>query len=183
MFSASQQLLDQPDLVVGIEHSKGRLQVHELGVPSQDLDADGVEGAEPGHAFDHAADQLADPMLHLARRLVGEGDGEDFAGPRAAQAQNVGDAGGEHAGLAGAGAGKHEQGTVERLDRFALLGVERVEVMPWAPPHGTGRKRGLSSALVFVLGGRKRSLCRANLIHLKELYHPRSREKKGRSPV
>ena len=41
----------------------------------------------------------------------------------------MGDAGGEHAGLAGAGAGQHEQRAVERLDRLALLGIERVEIV------------------------------------------------------
>ena len=51
----------------------------QLGVPAQDLDADGVEGAEPGHALDGAADQRADALLHLARGLVGEGDGQDLA--------------------------------------------------------------------------------------------------------
>ncbi len=73
-----EQLLDEPDLVVGVEHGEGRLEIDELGVAAHDLDADGVEGAEPGHALDHAADQLADARLHLPRRLVGEGDGEDL---------------------------------------------------------------------------------------------------------
>ena len=79
-----EQLLEQPDLIVGVEHGERRLQVHELGMAAQDLDADGMEGAEPGHALDHAADQLADAGLHLAGGLVGEGDGEDLARPRAA---------------------------------------------------------------------------------------------------
>ena len=73
-----EQLLEQPDLVVGVENGEGRLEVDELGMAAQDLDADGVERAEPRHAFDRAADQLADALLHLARRLVGEGDGEDL---------------------------------------------------------------------------------------------------------
>ena len=134
-----EQLLQQPDLVVGVEHGEGRLEIDQLGMAAHDLDADGVEGAEPRHAFDHAADQLADAGLHLARRLVGEGDGEDFPGPRPAQAQNMGDAGGEHARLAGAGPGQHQQRAVQRLDRLALLGVERVEIMARAEPHGALR--------------------------------------------
>ena len=73
-----QKLLHQPDLVVGVEHGERRLQIDELGMTAQDLDADGVEGAEPRHALDHAADQLSDPGLHLPRRLVGEGHGEDL---------------------------------------------------------------------------------------------------------
>ena len=57
---------------------KSDLRPDQLGMAAQDLGADRVEGAEPGHALDHAADQLADALLHLARRLVGEGDGEDL---------------------------------------------------------------------------------------------------------
>ena len=104
-----EQLFEQPDLIVGIEHGEGGLQVHELGVAPENLDADGMEGAEPRHALDHAADQLSDALLHLARGLVGEGDGEDLRRARPAQAQNMGDAGGEHARLAGAGAGQHQK--------------------------------------------------------------------------
>ena len=73
-----EQLLQQPDLVVGVEHREGRLEVHKLGMAAKDLDPDGVEGAEPGHALDHPADQLADAALHLPRRLIGEGHGEDL---------------------------------------------------------------------------------------------------------
>ena len=44
------------------------------------LRADGVERAEPRHALGDGADERADALLHLARRLVGEGDGEDLRG-------------------------------------------------------------------------------------------------------
>ena len=91
---------------------------------AQDLHADGVERAEPGHAFDGAAHQVADALLHLARRLVGEGDGQDLGAARATRAHDVGDARGEHARLAGARARQHEHGPVDRLDGSALLGVE-----------------------------------------------------------
>ena len=85
MLLGLEQLLDQADLVVGVEDGEVGLQADQLGVAAQDLHADRVEGAEPGHALDHLADHLADALLHLARRLVGEGDGEDFARPRAAE--------------------------------------------------------------------------------------------------
>ena len=48
--------------------------------------------------------------------------------------EDVGDAGGQHARLAGAGAGQHQHRAVERLDRLALLGVEAGEI-------GRGRAR------------------------------------------
>ena len=131
-----EQLLDQADLVVGVEDGEVGLEADQLGVAAQDLDADRVEGAEPGHALDHLADHLADALLHLARRLVGEGDGEDFARPRAAEVEDVGDAGGQHARLAGAGAGQHQHRAVQRLHRLALLGVEVGEIGPGARTHG-----------------------------------------------
>ena len=74
-----EQLLEQPDLVVDVEDGEVGLQPDQLGVAAQDFHADRVEGAEPRHALDHAADDVADARLHLARRLVGEGDGENLA--------------------------------------------------------------------------------------------------------
>ena len=119
-----QHLLQQPDLVVDVENGEVGLQPDQLGMAAQDLHADRMEGAEPRHALDDLPDHRADARLHLARRLVGEGDGEDFRGARAAEREDVGDARRQHAGLAGAGAGQHQHRTVERLDRLALLGVE-----------------------------------------------------------
>jgi hypothetical protein len=75
---------------------------------AQHLRADRVEGAEPGHALDRIADEAADALLHLARGLVGEGDGEDLAGIGLARPQQMGEARGERRGLAGAGAGEDE---------------------------------------------------------------------------
>ena len=93
-----------------------------------------------------AADQVADALLHLARRLVGEGDGEDLAGPRPAGREEMGDAGGQHAGLAGAGAGEHQHRPVGRLDRAPLLGVQPVEVVRRARPRAE-RPRGDAARL------------------------------------
>ena len=50
-----------------------------------------MEGAEPLHALDGAADQFADPQFHLAGGLVGEGDGEDFPWPRLSGGQQMSD--------------------------------------------------------------------------------------------
>ena len=55
-----------------------------------------------------AAGELLDALAHLAGGLVGEGDGEDAIGPHAA-AQQLGDAEGDDARLARAGAGEDEQ--------------------------------------------------------------------------
>ena len=123
-----QQLLQQPDLVVDVEDGEVGLQADQLGVAAQDLHADRMERAEPRHALDHLADHRADAQLHLARRLVGEGDGEDFGGARAAEREDVGDARGQHARLAGSGAGEHQHRAVQRLDRGALLRIEAGEI-------------------------------------------------------
>ena len=132
-------LLHQADLVVGVEDGEVALQPRHLGVAAQHAGADRVEGAEPLHALDHAADQIADAVLHLARRLVGEGDGEDLPGLGAAGGEQMGDAGGEHARLAGAGAGEHQHRPLGRLHRGALLGVQLVEPRRAARAH---RPRG-----------------------------------------
>src|SRR5262249_19844047 len=79
-------------------------------------------------AFDHAADDLPDAVFHLARRLVGEGDGENFTRPGAAGCQDMADPYGQHAGLAGSGAGEHQDRAVERLDRKPLLRIEPGEI-------------------------------------------------------
>ena len=104
---------------------------------AQDLDADRMEGAEPAHALDRAADQGADAHFHLARRLVGEGDGEDFVRPSAVRCQDMRDAGGEYAGLAGAGTGQNQHGAVQRFDGAALLVVDAGQI---------GRGRALRGA-------------------------------------
>ena len=137
-----EQLLDQPDLVGDVEDGEVALQADQLGVAAQDFHADGVEGAEPRHALDHLADVLADPLLHLARRLVGEGDGEDFGGAGAAEAEDMRDARGQHPRLAGSGAGQHQHRAVQRLDRKLLLGVQPRQIRC----AGTRRHRACGNA-------------------------------------
>ena len=136
-----EELLEQPDLVVDVENSEIGLEPDQLRMPAQDLHPDRVEGAEPGHALDHLADDLADASLHLARRLVGEGHGQNFARPRAAGGEDVGDTHGEHARLAGAGAGQHQHRAVERLDCEPLFGIEPGEITRHARRPGP-RSRG-----------------------------------------
>ena len=51
-----------------------------------------------------------------------------MARPRPALGQQMRDAGGERAGLAGAGAGEQQDRAVQRLDRGALRGVQPVEI-------------------------------------------------------
>ena len=138
---ALDHLLDEAQLIVGIEDREAGLQAHQLAVAAQDLDADGVEGAEPRHAFDRAADQRADALLHLPRGLVGEGDGEDLRGARPSRAQDMGDARGEHARLAGPGACEHQHLPVDRFDGRALFRIELAEIAGLAASQRPRRNR------------------------------------------
>ena len=113
---------------------------------AQDSAADRVESAEPRHALDRLAQHLAEPQLHFPRRLVGEGDREDFAGPCPALAQDMGDAAGQHPRLAGAGAGQHQYRSIQRFNRLALLGIEAGEILRGGGrprPRGDAARRGL----------------------------------------
>jgi hypothetical protein len=69
--------------------------------------------------------------------------------PRPALAQDVGDPRGQHARLAGAGAGEHQNRAVQRLDRIALFGIEPAEILR----AGCGpRTRGDAASRWLVLG-------------------------------
>ena len=56
----------------------------QFGMAAQDLDADGMKGAKPGHSFDRLAQQAGDAVPHFPRGLVGEGHGQDLPRPRTA---------------------------------------------------------------------------------------------------
>ena len=73
------------------------------------------------------ADERGDPLLHLARGLVGEGDREEPERRDAALGDEVRDPVGEHPGLARPGAGDDEQRAVGRGDRLALDRVQARE--------------------------------------------------------
>ena len=121
------QLLEQAQLVVGIDDRVVRLQPDQLGVAAQHLGRDRVEGAEPRHALDRAARQRADPLAHFARGLVGEGDAEDLARPGLLRRDEISEAGGQRGGLAGAGAGQHQHRPLGGQHGLALRRVQAVE--------------------------------------------------------
>ena len=118
------ELFEDSKLVVGVEDREVGLQAHQLGMASKHSRRHRVEGAEPGHALDGAAGDLRHALLHLARGLVGEGDGEDLARPRLASGDEVGEARGERRGLSSARAGKDEHRAFGRQHGVALRRVE-----------------------------------------------------------
>ncbi len=114
------QLLEDAELVVGVEDGEIGLQADQLGMAAEHARGDRVEGAEPRHAFDRAARNGRDARLHFARGLVGEGDGEDLARPGFASRDQMGEPRSQRGGLAGTGAGEHEHRALGRQYRLAL---------------------------------------------------------------
>jgi hypothetical protein len=122
------QLLQQPQLVVGVEDGEVGLQPDQLRVPPQHLGADRVEGAEPRHPLDRIADDAPDPLAHLARGLVGERHRQDFGRPGAAGGDEVGQPRRQRRRLARSRAGEHQHRPLGRQHRLALWIVEAAEI-------------------------------------------------------
>ena len=122
-----QELPEQAGLVVRVEDREVRREPGERRVAAQHARADRVERAEP-EAGGGAPDQRLHPADHLARRLVGEGDRQHRARPGAPGREKMAEPRGEDAGLAGAGAGQHEQRPVERLHGPSLLRIQAGEI-------------------------------------------------------
>ena len=93
-------------------------------------------------ALARAPDQRGDPLAHLGRGLVGEGDGQDLAGVDVAGGQQVGDPVGQHAGLARARAGDDEQ----RLTLVDHRGSRCWGLRPCEQHLGVARQRGTGAA-------------------------------------
>ena len=119
--------LDDGDLVVVVVDDEAAGDADGFAVAAQDADAEGVEGAEE-EALGVVGEERFDAVTHLAGGFVGEGDGEDAPGGDALLLDEVGDAVGEDAGLAGAGAGEDEEGAGGGGDGGGLGGVEGGEV-------------------------------------------------------
>ena len=85
-----------------------------------------VEREDPGGARLPAEHPL-EPLAHLAGGLVGERDREDLVGLRAVRADEMRHPVGEHASLAGAGAGDDQQRPVDVQDGFALGRIQAGE--------------------------------------------------------
>jgi len=99
----------------------------DLGLAPQDAHARGVERRDPHPLGALRADERADALPHLARRLVREGDREDLARPRLPRLEQARDAVREHTGLARAGSRDDEQGAAAVEHGLPLLRVQPVE--------------------------------------------------------
>ena len=107
-------------LGIGLVVDGERRRVAEVvGLAPQDAHARRVEGGHP-HAVGHRTHQLGHPVAHLVGGLVGERDGQNGVGRHTLVADQVGNAVGEHPGLARPGPSHHQQGSVGVQHRLAL---------------------------------------------------------------
>ena len=114
--------LDDRHAVVGVVDGELPLVAELFDVAAEDARATGVERRDP-RLVAGLAGQLLHALRHLARGLVGKRDGQDL--PRGhALFHQVRHAVGQHAGLAAAGAGEHEQRSLRALHGGPLRRVE-----------------------------------------------------------
>ncbi len=127
---------DEPQRVRLVVDGERRPVAEAVRLPAQDPAARGVEGRHP-HVLRHRADEGGDPLLHLPRRLVREGDREDRPWRDVEIADEVGDAVGEDPRLPGPGTGNDKDRALGGGDGFPLRRVEAGEkVRVGHPPEG-----------------------------------------------
>ena len=109
---------------VGLVVDRERRPVPEHGrVAPEDARARGVEGGHP-HAVRDGTDEIGDPLLHLARGLVGERDRQQPERRHPLLGHEERDAMREHARLAAPGTRDHEDRPVGCRRRLALHRVQ-----------------------------------------------------------
>ena len=118
--------LDEADRVLLVVDREAARVAEPLRVGAEHARAGGVEGHHP-HRPRAVAHQHLHPLAHLLRGLVGEGDRQDLARPRAPAVDEVRDPVRQHAGLARAGAGEDQQRTLAVQDGLALGLVEPLQ--------------------------------------------------------
>ena len=79
------------------------------------------------HSFDRRADQIADPLAHFARGLVGKGHAQDLARPGEPRPDEMGQSRGERRGLAGTRARQHQHRTLGGEHRFLLRRIQPIQ--------------------------------------------------------
>ena len=109
-----------PGVDVGVEHALAH-DIHpfclvddpEIGghpdggaVLAEQVAAQAVEGGDPHGSRVAGGEHRAQPLRHVVGRLAGEGERRDAGGLATSGAHEVGDAGADHAGLSGPGAGE-----------------------------------------------------------------------------
>jgi hypothetical protein len=80
-----------------------------------------------GDVFRFFADQFSETAAHLSRCLARERDRKNAVRRRAPLIENVRDAIGQRARLAAPRAGENQQRSIDSLDGFVLLVIQRIE--------------------------------------------------------
>ena len=123
--------LDEILGVVAVQNGEVAMITEQIGVRAQHAAADGVEGATP-QPERLLADEVGNAPHHFRGRLVGKGEQEDLV-RRNALFEQVGDAIGERAGLAGAGTGDDQGRAGQSGDRRELLRIEFARIVNVQP--------------------------------------------------
>ena len=118
-----QARLDEAHLVLVVVDREARRVPEPLGLPSEHPPARRVEREDPDRARGRAEHPL-EPLAHLPRRLVREGDREDLIRADLQVFDEVCDPVGEHARLPRARPGDDEQRAFRVLDGLALGLIE-----------------------------------------------------------
>ena len=145
------RLLHGAQLVGGVADGEAAVEADRLAALAQQPGAERVEGAD-GDLARPLAGERRDPLAHLARGLVGEGDGEDARRVHP-ERDEVRDPRRDHARLARARAREDQQRALGREHGLALLGVEALEQR--------ARRRGAAAA---GRQGRRGSACQKGVL-------------------
>ena len=118
-----EDLLHEGGLIVRVVDHETRADADRGAIPAQDPGADRVEcaGLDVPSRF---ADEADDPLAQLPGRAVRKGDSEDLPRTDALDADQVGDAVGENARLAAAGARQDEERPLGRGHGLCLLRIQ-----------------------------------------------------------
>jgi len=117
-------LFHQGHLVVCVEDDKILAQRQQVGFPAQYTSANGMKGAQPDARGCRAQD-FFHARRHFFGSLVGKGDREDMVRRHMQHANQIGDAVGQHARLAGARTSQHQRRPSRGSHGALLLGVEQ----------------------------------------------------------
>ena len=114
-------------LAIIIEDGEVFRQVDHCGMTAQDVRADRVEVSNTDLASAMIAEHACEALLHLARSLPSEGDGQNFGWLSKPALDDVGDAIGKNCRLAGAGTSHDDQWTFGCFSGEALLLVQAAQ--------------------------------------------------------
>ena len=96
----------------------------------------------PSQVMPSTTPPISAPMRSFISRaaLLVKVTASNLPGPGLAGGEDMGEPGGQHPGLAGAGTGQHQQGAIGDFDGGALLGVQALQIGRFGLRHGARRQ-------------------------------------------